>query len=68
MLTLKKFRAAVKKAIKADYAQDATDAQIEEAMEANEDVLEGCYEDAQDSDDIEAAIDEAANNIAMCDL
>lgn len=44
MLTLKKFRAAVKKAIKADYAPDATDAQIE------------------------AAIDEAADNIAMCDL
>ncbi len=68
MLTLKKFRAAVKKAIKADYAPDATDAQIEAAMAANEDVLEGCYEDARDSDDIEAAIDEAADNIAMCDL
>ncbi len=67
MMTLKKFRDAVKKAIKADYALDATDAQIEAAMSANEDVLEGCYEDAQ-SDDIEAAIDEAANNIAMCDL
>lgn len=68
MMTMKKFRDAVKKAIKADYVPDATDAQIEAAMSANEDVLEGCYEDAQDSDDIEAAIDEAANNIAMCDL
>ena len=62
------FRRAVFDSLKNDYAPDRSNEEIKQAMEENQDIIDGCYEEAQSPESFgyDWHAENAAHNIDMC--
>ena len=70
MMTIAEFRKKVEEELIKEYGQYHTVKEIKQALRDNEDIVQDCYECAQEPDSfgIDYEIEDAARNIAMCDL